>query len=316
MTTTLAETVAAASADLGDGALVGGTAEPPRFDLFHAPNSICSQKVRAVLAHHGLSYRSHEMNLFAGDTYRPGYVRLRMVGCRALGGALADRHGGDTSVSAGGCDGAVVPTLVDRGTGEVLVDSRRICLALDALAPEPARLRPAGLVDQVDEVLAVVDGLPNYQLLMGRPRAGGAATPDAMAEFSRRKVAWCDARLAERGDDPELRTAYAAKRAKEQSAADALFAPDAMAAAHARAEAAVRRLDDALAAGGGPWLFGARPTMADLFWGLELMRMRDVGAARFWEDLPRVGRLLAAAEALPAIRSAVVEWPGALFGRT
>ena len=33
----------------------------PRFDLYHAGLSVCSQKVRAVLAEQGVSYCSHEM---------------------------------------------------------------------------------------------------------------------------------------------------------------------------------------------------------------------------------------------------------------
>jgi 2,5-dichlorohydroquinone reductive dechlorinase len=36
---------------------VAGTT--PRFELFRAANSICSQKVRAVLAHHAMPYVEH-----------------------------------------------------------------------------------------------------------------------------------------------------------------------------------------------------------------------------------------------------------------
>lgn len=315
--TALADAVAGARRELdGEGVVVGPVPqapEEPHFELFGAPNSICSQKVRVVLHHHWLAYRSHGMNLFTGDSYKAGYVRLRMLGCRTLGGRLADRHDGDTAASVTGCDGVVVPTLIDWRAGAVLVDSKRICLALDALAPEDEQLRPLGLAGVIDAELAIVDSLPNYQLLMGRARDGAEPDADTMAAFSRRKVGWCDALLAEHADDPVLVAAYTAKRAKELSAAERLFATDAMATAYATAQAAVTRLDAALARGGGPWLFGARPTMADLFWALELLRMRNVGVARFWDDLPRVQRMLAAAEALPAIRTAVIDWPGALY---
>ena len=55
--------------------------------------------------------------------------------------------------------------------------------------------------------------------------------------------------------------------------------------------------------------------MADLFWGIELLRMKDVGVATFWEEgrLPHVARFAAATEAMPAIRAAIVDWPGARF---
>ncbi len=295
---------------------VGGDGAAAR-ELFHAANSICSQKVRAVLAHHRLPYLSHGFSLPAGDAYRPSYVRLRMLGCAALGLPLADRHDGSTAIDAGGCDGVVVPTLVDWDAGEVLVDSKRICFRLDGLAPETARLRPPALAAAIDAELRVVDAFPNYQLLMGRPQGADAPHPDpaALGAFSRRKVAWCDRYLAQYADDPVLTAAYAAKRAKEQSAADHLFSPEAMAAALDRAEAGVRHLDRALAHGRGPWLFGDAPTMADLFWGLELLRLDNVGAGHFWADgrLPRVAAFLAAAEALPAIRTAVIDWPGARY---
>ena len=86
-----------------------------------------------------------DLNIFAGDTYLPGYVRLRMLGCAAFGGALAAEHSGSTSASAGGCDGAVVPTLVDLDADAVIVDSKRICLHLDDQMPNTVRLRPAAL---------------------------------------------------------------------------------------------------------------------------------------------------------------------------
>ena len=60
----------------------------PRFELLHTALSICSQKVRTVLAEKGASYMSREMitptmagiggNKTIADNYRPGYVRLRM----------------------------------------------------------------------------------------------------------------------------------------------------------------------------------------------------------------------------------------------
>lgn len=309
----LADAVAGARLALdGEGVVVGG-GDAARFELFGAPNSICSQKVRVVLAHHRLAYCSHGMNLFTGDSYKPGYVRLRMIGCQALGGRLADLHEGDTSASVTGCDGVVVPTLIDWRAEAVLVDSKRICLGLDELAAEAERLRPPALATAIDAELAIVDSLPNYQMLMGRVRDGAAPDADTMAAFSRRKVGWCDALLVEHRDDPVLVVAYAAKRAKELSAAERLFDTNAMADAYAKAESAVTQLDRTLADRDGPWLFGAEPTMADMFWALELLRMRNVGAARFWDGKPRVERLLAAAAALPAIRSAVIDWPGALY---
>ena len=64
---------------------------------------------------------------------------------------------------------AVVPTLVDWRTRQVLVDSKRICLYLDALVEAPAQLRPADLAHRIDPQLAIIDNLTNYQMLSGKP---------------------------------------------------------------------------------------------------------------------------------------------------
>ena len=274
--------------------------------------------MRAVLAHHGLPWRGHELSIFKGDTYLPSYVRLRLAGCARHGGPLVSRHSGSTSIEAGGCDGAVVPTLVDHASGDIIVDSKCICIHLDAQVREGGRLRPTDLAAAVDRELAVVDDLPNYQMLMGRPVSEGEAplTRSGVGEtLSMRKVAWCDERLQECGPDEALAGAYRAKRAKELSAARELFSPEAMRAAYSRAEAAVVRLDAQLAARSTQWLLGDEVTMADLFWGIELLRMANVGVASFWEGgtLPNVEEFVAAAARMPAISEAVLEWPGATF---
>ena len=295
-----------------------GAEQAPRYELFHAASSICSQKVRVVLAHHALSYVSHAMNMFIGQTYLPGYVRLRMLGCEHYGGALVSHHSGSTSAAAHGCDGAVVPTLVDWATGEVVVDSHRICLHLDGQIVEPERLRPGPLAASIDEDLELIDHMPNYQMLMGRTVGGGPSTAtlqDRGGAFSRRKVAWCDQYLQEYRNDPKLAAAYTAKRAKELSAADELFSPEAMRTAYRRAEVGLVALERKLEGRGARWLYRDHPTLADLFWGVELSRMKNVGVAHVWEAgrLPKVERFSRATEELPAIRTAVTDWPGAMF---
>ena len=295
-----------------------GAKPAPRYELFHAASSICSQKVRVVLAHHALPYVNHDMNMFVGQTYLPGYVRLRMLGCEHYGGALVSRHSGSTSTAAHGCDGAVVPTLVDWETGEVVVDSHRICLHLDAQQAGADRLRPEAFAASIDEDLQIIDHMPNYQMLMGRTGSGGPSTAtlkDKGGTFSRRKVAWCEHYLEEYGDDPKLSAAYTAKRAKELSAADELFSPEAMRSAYERAEGALVALEGKLADRGARWLYRDHPTLADFFWGVELSRMKNVGMAHVWEAgrLPQVERFSQATEDLPAIRTAVTNWPGAMF---
>jgi 2,5-dichlorohydroquinone reductive dechlorinase len=300
-----------------------GPAQPEvaRFELFSAAASICSQKVRAVLAHHGQAYRSHSVDLFGGGTYLPAYVRLRVLGCEQIGAALVSRHSGSTSVAfGGGCDAAVVPTLIDWQTREIVVDSKRICNHLDAVVENGVtRLRPESLAARIDEEIDVVDNLPNYQMLSGLPpefdlRPGPLRGKTGVA-FAMSKVERCDRYLAEHAGEEGLVRAYAAKRAKELDAAQQLFTEGAMRNAYDKAEAACETLEKKLNAAATKWLLDDRVTMADLYWGVELTRMKNLGADTFWKDgaRPAVAMFAERANRLGAIRQAVVDWPGALF---
>lgn len=321
MTTDLHKAVTDARGSLkraGENIGVAASAAP-RFELFNAPNSICSQKVRTVLAHHQIPYRSQHVDIFEGETYLPAYVRLRMTGCEALGGALVNAHTGSTSVTAGGCDPAVVPLLVDWETGAVLVDSKRICFYLDQVAAGPASLRPAQLAGPIDAQLDIVDNLPNYQMLAGKP-PGVDHRPESRRKsngvgFAMGKVERCNRYLAEFSNDADLVKAYSAKRAKELNAAEQLFTPEAMQVAYDKAEAGCASLENALNAGDTPWLLGEKVTMADLYWAIELLRMKNMAVESFWANgaKPSVAAFVEKAESIPAIRSAIIEWPGALY---
>jgi 2,5-dichlorohydroquinone reductive dechlorinase len=319
----LSTAVAAARAPLKHPVeLIGGTPDaasaPVRFELFHAPNSICSQKVRAVLAHHGLVYWSHTMSIVAGDTYLPDYVRLRVLACEQQGLPLVITHAGSTAVSTGGCDPAVVPTLVDWATGQVVIDSKRICIHLDDVAGGPLKLRPDALTHAIDAELDLVDSLPNYQMLVGTApdpqRHGRSPRAGTGVQFAMGKVERCDRHLAEHADDAVLQRGYRAKRAKELSAAERLFSADAMRLAYAQAENACDQLERRLSAADAAWLFGDRVTLADLFWGIELLRMKNMGAQAFWDNGAReqVARFVRRCETLQTLRTAVLDWPAAL----
>lgn len=302
------------------GELIGDDSQaPPRFQLFHAANSICSQKVRVVLAQLKLSYVSHNMNIFSGQTYLPDYVRLRMIGCERSGAPLVTAHSGSTSVSTGGCDPAVVPTLIDRQTNDVIVDSKGICLYIDGLVPDSRRLRPTALEASVDAQLAIVDGLPNYQMLAGHP-IGTDRRPERLREtdgvkFAMSKVNRCEQYLKEFAQDKALIDAYQAKRRKELNAAETLFSEEAMQLAYAKTSAACTVLESQLSASTSQWLLGNAVTLADLFWAIELLRIKNLGADHLWEGykLPAVAKFVAAVQHLPAIQSAVLRWPGAVF---
>ena len=73
------------------------------IELYHNDMSVCAQKVRFALGEKALQWKSHHLNLRAGDQQKPEYVKLN--------------------------PNAVVPTLVDGGS--VIIESTVICEYLD-----------------------------------------------------------------------------------------------------------------------------------------------------------------------------------------
>jgi 2,5-dichlorohydroquinone reductive dechlorinase len=284
----------------------------PKLHLYHAPNSICSQKVRAVLLATRQPFISHTLDIFKGETYTPAYVRLRMEGCSASGLSLAKDHPGTTSATSTGCDACVVPTIVAADTGEIIVDSKRICIELDRRnSAAPGNLMPEEFRELIEAELAIVDNLPKYQLLavaIGKPNTAAADNSFAIS-----KVRRCEALMAEHCDDKVLYSAYAAKRAKEQAASERLFDGAALEQARQLIKKALRELDTRLQKIPGPFIFGSSLTMADIFWGVELIRINDLGMSSWWSEshLASLSSYYMLISEHPAVAGAVTQWPDA-----
>ncbi len=287
--------------------------DTPTLHLFHAANSICSQKIRAVLAAMQQPYVSHQLDIFVGDTYNPDYVRLRAMACEAKGLPLADQHSGSTAVVSAGCDACVVPTVVDSITQEILIDSQRICLQLvDRNINFKNQLFPTDYQADILQELSIIDEFPNYQILASSiDKKMGTTTPSTNG-FAMTKVQRCSALIEDFADDPLLVRAYSAKRDKEQSAATNLFNKNAMSQARQHITHTLKNLNHRLQKPTA-FLFTDSPTLADLFWGLELMRIDDLGMSNLWADIDSTPlrtyyqRLCA----LPCLDSAVTQWAGA-----
>jgi glutathione S-transferase len=82
--------------------------------LYHNDMSVCAAKVRVALAEKGIAWEGVHLNLRAGDTQKPDYLKLNPNG--------------------------VVPTLVH--DGRPLIESTVICEFIDDQWPEPP-LKPA-----------------------------------------------------------------------------------------------------------------------------------------------------------------------------
>ena len=79
------------------------------IELYDFNNSVCAQKVRMTLAEKGLDFAARDINLFKGEQYAAGYLKLNPKG--------------------------YVPTIVH--DGRAVTESTLICEYVDEVFPEP-----------------------------------------------------------------------------------------------------------------------------------------------------------------------------------
>lgn len=318
---TLAERVAAANAPLTDperNRVIGGGT--PRFELYHFALSVCSHKVRTVLAEKAVPYRSHDIMILPPgmENYHPDYVRLRMRG--APGREMVNGYTGRSSTTTEGFDPCVVPTLVDHEAAQVLVDSRVICDHIDRIWEGGTELNPPRLKREIDREIAIVDGTPHVAVLYGahpdgdfRPKMLQQNMPGAH-DFKIMKL--MEGRSLSVGH-PKLIAAYDAKIRKEAAARSFVSTPDLMRTATREILGIIGELDERLS-DGREWVCGDVYTMADIQWAVSLFRLKWLGMGFAWEgghalnDIER-SHVAAYAKRLferPSFQDAVIYWPG------
>ena len=301
----------------------GGSA--PRFEIYHAGLSVCSQKVRTVLAELDTAYLSNEMAILSGkgifseefsiaENYRPNYVRLRMYGAGpALMANLMQHHTLGSSVESEGFDACVVPTAIDHQTESVIVDSSRIVEFIDAQVSGGPGLMQKGaeLETEVKRQIKIVDNLPMGAILYGflenDPRPDFLkAQMDGVYDVKRQAL---EILLSKNEDDAELVRAYKAKISKEMAGKGLYKNIDFLGEKMADFENAIANLNSDLQRSQGPWLHGGIFTMSDAFWGVSLYRIHWVGHAWLWQDYPLVKEYVKRLYAHPSIRDSVIDWP-------
>ncbi|MEO0495962.1 MAG: glutathione S-transferase family protein [Pseudomonadota bacterium] len=293
----------------------------PQFELYHAAPSLCSHKVRTVLAEKQVAYASHDMDImpagkFIPENYRPEYVRMRLQG--APNARLVDGYTGESSVSVQGFDPCVVPTLVDHEKERVVIDSKTICEYVDAEADSGATLIPTELASEIAAQETLIDQAPHVAALYG-------AHPDDdfrpmglrknIAGVHARKIRVLNALIDQIGDsDPSVRAAYEAKIKKEDAASEFVIDADGMRETHRQMGAHVDALEAQLLSHSEDWVCGDIYTIADIMWTCSMWRLQWLGFGRLWSAYTGRDRLrtyLDKAFQRPAFRSAVIQWPGA-----
>ena len=312
----------AALADCDVKTLQGGLAtdEQPQYELYHNVGSICAQKVRCVLAELAVPYVSHDIPIVAEPwpTYHPDYVKLRIAGSR--GQDFVSGHTGSSSASQHGFDPTVVPTFIDRDAENIVIDSQNICRYIDSQIGQ-SMLRPAALTAEIDEQTAIVDDIPNIALSFGT-HPGVDPRPQSIRKFAdgampRKLKALKKVRAIYSSDETIVR-AVDAKMVKEQAALDFLNDAHFMSGVLARTADCIATLEGTLNSETTDWLCSDSYTMADLFWGINLYRLKKLGMGYLWdpEAYPHPGAVYrpnvrAYAERLlekPSFRHAVADW--------
>jgi glutathione S-transferase len=189
----------------------------------------------------------------------------------------------------------VVPTLVH--DGDVVIDSTVIIEYLDEIVPEGEtftprepfeRARMRSLMRFIDEVPAPAVRVPTYNLAF-LPRFAKMTEQEFLA-FAESKP---------------LRKEFMLAMGRSG------FPQKEMDASLERMRRTYARMDAAITQSGGPFLQGARPTLADVSVMPALVRMDDLGLAGMWADRPAIGRWYAAIRAHPAFGPTY--YPGSLL---
>lgn len=180
----------------------------------------------------------------------------------------------------------VVPTLVH--DDEIVIDSSVIIEYLDEVAPEPESFTPASPAARaqmrshmrfIDEMPAAAVRVPTFNLAF-LPRFQ-AMSADEFQAFAESKPLRREFMLA------MGQTGFPQKD---------------MDAALGRMQRTYERMDESIAASGGPFLMGKKLTLADISLMPAIVRMNDLNLDHMWDDRPNVGRWFEAIRAHPAFR--------------
>jgi 2,5-dichlorohydroquinone reductive dechlorinase len=282
--------------------------------------SLCSYKLRTVLDEKAAAYVSHDIDIFPPDikNYYPEYVRLRLAGGADLVHRFVQGYTGRSSTETEGFDPCVVPTLVDHEAGRVLVNSKRMCLYLDAAIDTGTKLVPPALRAAIERQLDVVDRTPHvaalYGVHPGEDRRPAFVRRD-MVGVHDAKIAQLEKNRALVPNEPLLQAAYDHKIKKEAAAREFVRTAADMRSALDEFRVIVANLDKDLSATGQKWLLGDDFTLADVFWAASLFRMRWLGLGYLFDGvgagatMPRVRAYCDRLLQRPSVQRAIVRWP-------
>ena len=180
----------------------------------------------------------------------------------------------------------VVPTLDHDGA--IVIDSSVIIEYLDEVEPDRAGFTPRDPVKRaaMRALMRFIDEMP----------AAAVRVPTFNLAFMPRFRAMTEAEFVAFAESKPLRKEFMLAMGRKG------FPEKDMNAALDRMARTYQRMDQTIAASGGPWLLGGDITLADVAVMPALVRMADLGLDHMWANLPRVQRWYDAVRAHAAFK--------------
>jgi glutathione S-transferase len=180
----------------------------------------------------------------------------------------------------------VVPTLDH--DGEIVIDSAVIGEYLDEIMPEPECFTPEAPLERAHmrALMHFMDEMP----------AAAIRVPTFNLAFLPRFAAMSEAEFVAFAESKPLRKEFMLAMGRKG------FPAAEMQAALDRLARTLTRMDQEIEKSGGPWLLGARASLADICAMPAIVRMADLGLDPMWHDKPRIARWLEAIRAHSAFK--------------
>jgi len=180
----------------------------------------------------------------------------------------------------------VVPTLVHDGA--VVIDSSVIVEYLDEVSPGPESFTPKEPAERaaMRALMRFIDEMP----------AAAVRVPTFNLAFLPRFAAMSEEEFASFAESKPLRKEFMLAMGRKG------FSEKEMSTALDRLARTLVRMESAIGASGGPWLQGARPTLADVAVMPAIVRMADLGLDTMWKEKPSIARWFDAIRAHPAFK--------------
>jgi glutathione S-transferase len=180
----------------------------------------------------------------------------------------------------------VVPTLLHDGA--VVIDSSVIIEYLDEVAPQEESFTPKDPAGRaaMRAVMRFIDEMP----------AAAVRVPTFNLAFLPRFAAMSEEEFVAFAESKPLRKEFMLKMGRGG------FPEKDMNEALDRLARTLERMETWIRSSGGPWLQGARPTLADVAVMPAIVRMADLGLDKMWKEKPLIARWFDAIRAHPAFK--------------